>query len=367
METQKDHPRFARCQQCTCEGHVISEVAKTQKPWRECRCEVKNDEFNFYESRIPYVAHHRTKIPQAVSVPQNHRIEFRVLDNIDDTMKSMETALEAQNDAIAALTRPTVCGTKNVAPSNPNRRCANLRIQLSAVFSVGWGGSSKAISNFCDNMLNAHGKIEVSTAANYLFVGSIDPRFRRENTENIIWDVVIGGSALEDEKEQNVVTRVLPELLLSFRPPMIPLLIELYNRRATWFKSGRELRAGQYFIVTLNVPGMEICPCLLPPREWLEAIGKVVSQLLGHLLPLLKELGKIIAKELLKLLKHIDWSRLTDAASWMAANVGFQSKKMVRLEMTISSEGISMGVGCLRNKILTIKTPYGSFEGQYVS
>ena len=136
--------------------------------------------------------------------------------------------MEAQNDAVAALTRPSVCGSKNVAPSNPNRRCANLRIQLSAVFSVGWGGSSKAITNFCDNMINAHAKIEVSTSANYLFVGSIDPRFKKENTENIIWDVVIGGSALEDKKKQNVITRKVPELLLSFRPPMIPLLIELY-------------------------------------------------------------------------------------------------------------------------------------------
>ncbi len=225
---QIDHPRFARCQQCTCEGHVISEIAKTKKPWRQCRCEVRNDEFNFYESRIPYVAHHRTKIPQGVSIPEDNRIKFRVLDNIDDTMKSMEEAMEAQNDAVAALTRASVCGSKNVAPSNPNRRCANLRIQLSAVFSVGWGGSSKAITNFCDNMINAHAKIEVSTSANYLFVGSIDPRFKKENTENIIWDVVIGGSALEDKKKQNVITRKVPELLLSFRPPMIPLLIELY-------------------------------------------------------------------------------------------------------------------------------------------
>ena len=56
---QIDHPRFARCQQCTCEGHVISEIAKTKKPWRQCRCEVRNDEFNFYESRIPYVVFER--------------------------------------------------------------------------------------------------------------------------------------------------------------------------------------------------------------------------------------------------------------------------------------------------------------------
>jgi hypothetical protein len=348
----------------------VNPMTKSKAPWRVCKCEVKNDDFNFYESRQPYVPVYRTKIPQAIQKTPE-RMSFRVLENIDDTMKTMNEAMEDQNEAVAALTKPSLCGSKTVTPSNPNRRCASLRIEASVKFTVGWGSSSNSITTFCDALEKAHGSIAISSAVNFLFIGSVDPRFRQENTENIIWDVVLGGDIVEAQKEKNMnaVTKLLPELALSFKPPLIPVLIELIHRKTQWFKTGREMAAGQYLIVTMDVPGMEICPCLIPPREWLEKIGELIGKLLQFLGPILKTIGKAIAKEVMKWLKEGDWDWLRDAAGWIAENIGaaYRSKKMVRLEITISKSGISVGLGCLRNKILTITTPYGTFEGQYAN
>lgn len=356
----------------------MSEIAKTKEPWRPCKCEVKNDDFNFFESRQPYVASHRTKLP-AATIDESGKMKFRILENIDDTLKSITDAIEDQSSTINSLLKPTLCGSKNVAPTNPNRRCANLRLELSVSFKVGWGSASGSVTTFCEAMEKAHAKFETTLAASsFLFIGSVDPRFREENTENIVWDMILGGSIVE--APQNLtsgslsvmakIKNAIPELLMSFKPPGLPLLFELIHRKTKWFKSGREMNPGQYLIITFDVPGMKVCPCLIPPKEWLEKIGELVVsilQLIGpYILAVLKEVGKAIAKQLLEFLKNIDWSSMSDAAQWAAANVGWKSTKFVRLEMTISpGEGISLGVGCLRNKILTIKTPY--VERDFVS